>query len=128
MKKGISLIVLIITIIVMLILTGAVILSFIDNNPINEATRATFRSNMNSYQNAVLMYVVDQIDVGDDSKVTTLADINVAAADMGAKVNERLAEVYPNNFEIIEGVFTYVSGLTADEETWLDDLGIPTKP
>lgn len=36
-KKGISLIVLVITIVIILILAGAIILSLVNNNPIGEA-------------------------------------------------------------------------------------------
>ncbi|MEG2236004.1 MAG: hypothetical protein RR144_06205, partial [Clostridia bacterium] len=43
-KAGISLIILVVTIIVIIILVGTVILSLTNNNPINEANEATFKS------------------------------------------------------------------------------------
>ena len=45
-KRGISLIVLAITIVIITILAVAVILSFNSNNPIDNAYEATFKSNI----------------------------------------------------------------------------------
>ena len=57
MKKGISLIVLVITIIVIIILAGAVILSLSANNPITQATTAKNASNVAEVQSAVTLYL-----------------------------------------------------------------------
>lgn len=55
MKKGISLIVLVITIIVIIILAGSVILSLSANNPIAQATTAKKASDKDSVSSAVTM-------------------------------------------------------------------------
>lgn len=57
MKKGISLIVLIITIIVIIILAGSVILSLSDNNPIEKSKEATFKTNLDAYSSELAMAV-----------------------------------------------------------------------
>ena len=49
-RKGISLIVLIITIIVIIILSTAVIVSIVSNNPIDEANKARYESDVDSMQ------------------------------------------------------------------------------
>jgi Tfp pilus assembly protein PilE len=64
MKKGISLIVLVITIIVIIILAGAVILSLSANNPIVQATTARNNSNLNEVQSAVTLYLAKLMAVG----------------------------------------------------------------
>ncbi len=55
MKKGISLIVLVITIIVIIILAGAVILSLADSNPIATANKATCLSDIANFRSAVAL-------------------------------------------------------------------------
>jgi len=55
MKKGISLIVLVITIIVIIILAGAVILSLSTNNPIASANKATAMSDIANFKSAVAL-------------------------------------------------------------------------
>lgn len=49
-EKGISLIVLVITIIVIVILAGALILSLVSNNPISQANKATYLSDVRNFQ------------------------------------------------------------------------------
>ncbi|MEG1990420.1 MAG: hypothetical protein RR136_05500, partial [Clostridia bacterium] len=56
-KRGISLIVLVVTIIVIIILAGAVILSLTNNNPINEANEASFKSELKSLDEQVLLSI-----------------------------------------------------------------------
>lgn len=56
MKKGISLITLIITIVVIIILAAAVILSLTDNNPINSARVANLLNSKESLQDSILLY------------------------------------------------------------------------
>ena len=53
-KKGISLIVLIITIIVVLILVAAILISFNNNNPINKANEAKFKSDLKGFKEQLL--------------------------------------------------------------------------
>jgi type II secretory pathway pseudopilin PulG len=55
-KKGISLIVLVITIIVIIILAGAVILNLTKNNPMNSAKVASLTSTREALESAVLLY------------------------------------------------------------------------
>ncbi len=57
MKKGISLIVLVITIIVIIILAGSVILSLADNNPISSANESKFKTNTEQYNSELGMVI-----------------------------------------------------------------------
>lgn len=101
MKKGISLIVLVITIIVIIILAGAVILSLAKNNPIGQANEATRAHDAGEVESALSMYLgtvmgqyKDQVKLdidGDDLKV--LADEN---GDTVLVVNYADAPLYKN--------------------------------
>ncbi len=65
MKKnsGISLIVLVITIIVIIILAGSVILSLADNNPISQANAAVFKSDISNIQDELRLYLLSNIQM-----------------------------------------------------------------
>ena len=58
-KKGISLFVLVITIIVIIILAGAVILSINKNNPVNAANQATFLNDRSELTSAMSLQIAN---------------------------------------------------------------------
>jgi hypothetical protein len=66
MKKGISLIVLVITIIVIIILAGAVILSLASNNPIAQASEAVYKQDKVEVQSAINMLLAKEMAAGRD--------------------------------------------------------------
>lgn len=82
MKKGISLIVLVITIIVIVVLSQAVILSLANNNPINKATEASFKSNYDTYNSELAinlaMKYADSSNFNPSSVNATVWDGNLA--------------------------------------------------
>lgn len=59
-KRGISLIVLIITGVIMVIIAAVVILEFTDNDPIQEAYEATFKSNVRNMYEELNLYFSDK--------------------------------------------------------------------
>lgn len=61
MKKGISLIILTISIIVLVILAGTVIYIFIDNNPIEKAQEATFKDAVSKYKEDINVYKTNNL-------------------------------------------------------------------
>jgi len=73
MKKGISLIVLVITIIVIIILAGAVILSLSTNNPIASANKATCLSDIANFKSAVALDYASQFGNAANGVMTTYA-------------------------------------------------------
>jgi len=96
MKKGISLIVLVITIIVIIILAGAVILSLSSNNPIKQATNAKTASNQAEVQAAVTMYLAKIMAVGQDKATITGTAINAtntgsATVTAGTQINQPIS-------------------------------------
>lgn len=80
MKKGISLIVLVITIIVMIIIAGAIILSLSNSNVTARANLATLLSDRANYQSAYATKLAD--NTNDDGSITpvTAADIGLDTA------------------------------------------------
>ena len=59
-KSGISLIVLVITIIVIIIIAGAVILNLTQNNPVNDAKKAKFMSDVDTFKSELSLYVANK--------------------------------------------------------------------
>jgi hypothetical protein len=100
MKKGISLIVLIITIIVIIILAGSVILSLSENNPIISAEEATFRNDIDSLQNELNMQIMNQL-----TQTLGTFDSNT----MTGEVSEYIPSVtkYDDTFDIVKGKLVY---------------------
>jgi len=91
MKKGISLIVLVITIIVIIILAGAVILSLANNNPIAQATTAVYKQDKVAVQSAVNMFLA-KLMAGEKAAATvtagTLGAPGTATYTVGQYVNQ----------------------------------------
>ena len=56
MKKGISLVVIVITIVIMIILGGVVVMGLTDNNPITNAQKAVFQDTLAKYKEDFQMY------------------------------------------------------------------------
>ena len=78
MKKGISLIVLVITIIVMIVIAGAIILALNSSNVTNKASWAQIsadRANLQSEYATILADVVARQKVGEDYIGVTLGDV-----------------------------------------------------
>jgi len=98
MKKGISLIVLVITIIVMIIIAGAVIISLNSSDVIARAEEATLRSNVAELQSAValeyanqytayLSYVTGNSTTAATKPTANSVSTNTVIADLLTKVN-----------------------------------------
>lgn len=93
-KKGISLIVLVITIIVIIILAGAVILNVTKNNPMDSAKIAKLVQERESVENAITLYMTAKMAATNGDYTTTeilsgIADnnnVNGVIADTPTKV------------------------------------------
>ena len=82
MKKGISLIVLIVTIIVIIILASVVILAISKNNPINSAKEAKFKSDVRLFQNELDMTHANNVA---ENKKYKSENINISLEDLELK-------------------------------------------
>jgi Tfp pilus assembly protein PilE len=99
-KRGISLIVLVITIIVIIILAGSVILSLSKNNPILTAQEATFKNDMDSVQSGLTMYMTKQY-------AQTLGSFDVNT--MNGEVSTYIPNMtkYDSTFDVVKGKLIY---------------------
>lgn len=127
-KKGISLIVLIITILVILILTSIIVMSFDNNNPIGRANEAKFKADLTSFRDELMTthidksitnvdYVKEEINVG----VGNLSKMKFYIPD--------ITEEYANKLIITRGNLLYNNDETSEdydekEKKWAKDVGI----
>ncbi|MDD2376756.1 MAG: hypothetical protein PHD15_04235 [Clostridia bacterium] len=126
-KKGISLIVLVITIIVIIILAGAVILSLANNNPIESANEATFKSNLAGYNSELAMAISNEY-LQDNSFDSATFDVEVwdGTGDGTGTIKEyitSISEVDGAKFEIRNSKLVYV-GTNQIEKDYLTEIGI----
>ncbi|MDD2375968.1 MAG: hypothetical protein PHD15_01760 [Clostridia bacterium] len=126
-KKGISLIVLVITIIVIIILAGAVILSLANNNPIESANEATFKSNVAGYNSELAMAITNEYlkDNSFDS-ATFYVDVWDGTGTGDGTIKEyitSMSEVDGAKFEIQKSKLVYV-GTNQIEKDYLTEMGI----
>jgi uncharacterized protein YpmB len=140
-KKGISLIVLVITIIVIIILAGAVILSLSNNNPIAQANKVTYLSDIRNFQSELDLYEAkqysDNLGVYDPTLLQADA-ISVTyngTKDTSKNINNlipslKTATNYAGQFAVISGKLVY-QGSDTNKQIWSTGAGftvqIPNK-
>ena len=123
-KKGISLIVLIITIVVIIILATAIIVNIAKTNIINNAKEATVKQDIKALQEELTMYIADEY-------ADTLGNFKVEKFNVTNK--NKLLEVLPSlkgskyeGFIVIEnGKVMVTEKMSEPEKTWaMETLGI----
>ena len=141
-KKGISLIVLIITIVVIIILASIIVINFSNNNPIERAREAKFKSDLVSFRDELeATHTENSINDSDYVK----EDVNVEPADTVAKDEEKyqnmkkyipsITKEYSKVLFIRKGklmYYGYSASTTEDtdedknkrELQWSEDIGI----
>jgi hypothetical protein len=127
MKKGISLIALVITMIIIIILAGAVILSLVNSNSIYSANKAQFLSDVAVFKNELVLYEVNKLSSSSGSYKFETLNANKTKIEENGVVDttKNIADIitsikgtrYLDIFEIKEGVIVY-TGLSDDEITW----------
>ena len=131
-RRGISLIVLVITILVMIILAGVVVVSLSKNNPIEKAKEATFKSNVASYLEELSMFHANQVSKEGYSLKDLNADklgINYIGENLEFEGNitniitAMKEKVDINNFSVMAGELVYI-GQNKDEIRWCQQLGV----
>jgi Tfp pilus assembly protein PilE len=130
-SKGISLIVLVITIIVIIILAGAIILEMSDNNPIDQAKEAKFKSNVDSYK-AELTLAISKEYLQNENFDKTEFDATIwdGSENIDGTVKQYITSITETDglkFEIQDAKLVYV-GEKDDEKLWfVGDVGEPTE-
>jgi Tfp pilus assembly protein PilE len=129
MKRGISLIVLVITIIVIIILAGAVILSLSQNNPIVQATEAAFKSDLQEYKNELTLYLASEYSkkLGNLDTTTISASKTTGNYDGGKIIKQiitSMTDADTSNYIINKGKLVYI-GSDINKKAWAKDIVIP---
>ena len=121
-KRGISLIVLVITIIVVIILAGAVILSIVNNNPIENAKEAKFKSNLKTIEEELNMYIQSKYA----NSLGEVQNLNLIGKDLVEILPS--AKDYQDKLKVVEGkLYIVKSKMSSDEITWSKEFGIEEK-
>ena len=106
-KKGISLIVLVITIIVIIILAAAVLLSLQNNNPVENANKATIANDASEIRSAVALFIGNYLSKSEGTSPFTKDCTKVT---IGTNRDTKLANVTPTT--------------EAEDKLGWDDIGI----
>ena len=119
-RKGISLIVLVITILVMLILSGVVIVSLSKNNPVEKAKEATFKENAKTYKDSLAMYITNNFA---ENTNMHKEEINASLLEDMQKYITEFAKKHVGVYEIESGELVYV-GKKEEERKWMQEIGV----
>jgi uncharacterized membrane protein YjjB (DUF3815 family) len=133
-NKGISLIVLVITIIVIIILAGAVILSLANNNPITQATKATYLSDIKNFETELNLFKIKQFSDKMGAYIPTLLqadDISVTYAgniDTSKTIYDIIPSLgrntkYIGQFQVVDGNLIF-QGSDVNKQNWSNEAGI----
>ena len=119
-KSGISLIVLVITIIVIVILAVAVILTISNNNPIENANKATFQNDLKTMQEDVNMYALSEYA---DNKGEGYGNLDFFGESMVKEFPS--TSNYKDKVKIIRGEVVLLGDAVSEKEKeWASELGI----
>jgi hypothetical protein len=121
MKKGISLIVLVITIIVIVILAGAVIINLANNGPVMQASQATFKANLAEYNNELSLYISNQYLLNDgkfnSDSLNALTPAEVKDIIKGITAEDA------QKIRVIDGKLAYI-GADQNEIVWAEQMDV----
>ncbi|MDD3303544.1 MAG: hypothetical protein PHP54_01335 [Clostridia bacterium] len=122
LRKGISLITLVITIIVVIVLAAAVILTLNNSNPIENAKEATFKSDISTVKDDLNLYLADKYAKSNgifDMSTLNLSEITVP------KITDELKSVenskLKGKIEVQDGKLVY-TGTDETEKKWFDQI------
>jgi len=122
-KKGISLIVLVITVIVLAILATTVIITLSNTNIIQQASRAVFKNDMKNYQEIYEIYLADKMLA---DRTFKRSELNVTYSSNQAVFTEifgdNVKDKYKANLQIVNGTLVYKT-LNKDEIEMLESIG-----
>ena len=121
-KRGISLVVLVITIIVLTILAGAVIISLSNSGIIARGNEAVFKANVDSYKTELALYIADQI-ITDSSFSASTFDATTSTTPSITTVIPSMTTEDSEKFSVDNGSLVYV-GDNESEIGWATALGI----
>jgi hypothetical protein len=125
-KKGISLIVLIITIITIIILAGAVILAVVDGNVLYNAKEARFKSDMKTFENILALKILKESSdnpLFDQNSINAIYNPQTEDKENILDVIPEVKGEYERKVEVNASKIVY-SGEDNDEKIWTLELGM----
>ena len=132
-KKGISLIVLIITIVVIIILATAIIVNIANTNVIDNSQAAVFKSDVAAMQEELSMYIADEytdaLGKYDSRKLQATEDgIWYGSTQQEGTITDIIKSMnkkYVGKLFIQDGkLVANKMNVTVEEEKWLEDIGV----
>ena len=132
LKDGISLIVLVITIIVMIVLAGAVILALSNSGIIENATSSAFKTDVKTIKEEY-EYKMAELKLNDETFDQATLNASDTTLSYNTKTGEGgnlysivpTAEKYKDEFEVRDGVLRY-KGENYKKLNWAEEVGITT--
>ncbi len=123
-KSGISLIVLVITILVLAILAATVIISLSSTNVISETNQTTFKQDMASYKEAYEFYVTNKLAENPDFDRSSH---NVTSeSDEYEKIFGSVPDKYKDGLKVVKGKLVYVTD-DETEKAVLEEIAIASR-
>lgn len=121
-KKGISLIVLVMTIIVMIILASTIIISLNNNGVIEKSKEAVFKTNAKNYQQEISVYLSNILMSNPKYDIKNLNATDETTPNI-TDIITSMKEEDKIKFKIIAGNLFY-SGIDKDEIKWCKEIGL----
>ena len=123
-KKGVSLIVLVITIIIVIILAGITVISLSQNAPIGKAKEATFKNEVTGLKSELEAYIAQQeIDTNGKFKRD---EFNASGEELEKIMPSIENSDYLQKVEIVNGKLVYI-GNEKEEENWAKEIEVSKK-
>ena len=123
-KRGISLIVLVITIIVMIILAATIIISLNNSGIISNSQEATFKQNIGNYKDELGLYLGDKLAQNPRYDTSSLNATDATVPSI-TDIIKSMKQEDKTKFEILAGDLRYI-GTDENELAWCESLGIKT--
>ena len=124
MKKGISLVALVITIIVLVILTATVILTTFNNGILGRSEEAVFKSDIQSFQEELTMYIMNKKAQFEYSEVNVIYNNNEDEHYNNMKEYiKSFSKKYASKLQIVKDKIEYI-GTDDQEKQWVSGVGI----
>ena len=120
-KKGVSLIILIVTIIGIIILAAAVILTLSKNNPVESAREATFKEDIRSFQNELALSISKDYTIKSGKRDEKF---NAQNFDEIKEYIPSFTKGYEGKIIIKNDELMYKDIVTEKESEWFEDIGV----
>ena len=110
MRRGISLVALIVTIIVLIILTSAVVFTAFDDGLLDKTKEARFKSDLRTFQEDLTMYILDEKLKSNHSEINVeyTRDTKDAHYENMKKYIDILTEEYGDKLQIVEDEIVFI--------------------